>query len=115
MEHGAAAIVVSNHGGRQLDDVAATLELLEEVLEAVDGRVEVLLDGGVRRGTDALKAIALGARAVLCGRAAIWGLAVAGEAGVSDVLAIMREELELGMTLLGTPTLADVTRTHVSR
>ncbi len=85
-EHGADAIVVSNHGGRQLDGVSATLDALEEVVGAVDGRAEVLLDGGVRRGTDVLKALALGARAVLIGRAMLWGLAVAGEEGVGDVL-----------------------------
>ena len=80
-EHGAAAVVVSNHGGRQLDGVSATLDVLEEVVEAVDGRAEVLLDGGVRRGTDVLKALALGARAVLIGRAMLWGLAVARRGG----------------------------------
>ena len=76
-----AAIVVSNHGGRQLDGVAATIDALPEVVEAVDGRVEVLVDGGIRRGTDVVKALALGARAVLAGRAPLWGLAVDGEAG----------------------------------
>ena len=74
-EHGAAAIVVSNHGGRQLDGVSATIDALPEVVEAVDGRVEVLVDGGIRRGTDVVKALALGARAVLAGRAPLWGLA----------------------------------------
>ena len=80
-EHGAAGVVVSNHGGRQLDGVAATIDALPEVVEAVDGRIEVLLDGGIRRGTDVVKALALGARAVLAGRAPLWGLAVGGEAG----------------------------------
>ena len=80
-EHGAAAIVVSNHGGRQLDGVAATIDALPEVVEAVDGRIEVLVDGGIRRGTDVVKALALGARAVLVGRPPLWGLAVDGEAG----------------------------------
>src|SRR5205807_1619961 len=78
-DHGAAAVVVSNHGGRQLDGVPATLDVLEEVVDAVDGRAEVLLDGGVRRGVDVLKGLALGARAVMIGRAMLWGLAVAGE------------------------------------
>ena len=90
-EHGAAAVVVSNHGGRQLDGVSASLDALEEVVGPVDGRAEVLLDGGVRRGTDALKALALGARAVLIGRAMLWGLAAAGEEGVADVLRLLRE------------------------
>jgi isopentenyl diphosphate isomerase/L-lactate dehydrogenase-like FMN-dependent dehydrogenase len=113
-EHGADAIVVSNHGGRQLDGVPATLDALEEVVDAVDGRAEVLLDGGVRRGTDALKALALGARAVLIGRAMLWGLAVAGEEGVADVLRLLRDEVELGLGLLGCASPADVTRSHVT-
>jgi 4-hydroxymandelate oxidase len=112
-EHGAAAVVVSNHGGRQLDGVSASLDVLEEVVEAVDGRAEVLLDGGVRRGTDVLKALALGARAVLIGRAMLWGLAVAGEQGVSDVLRMFREEIQLGLALLGCASPADVSRAHV--
>jgi 4-hydroxymandelate oxidase len=113
-EHGAAAVVVSNHGGRQLDGVAATIDILPEAVEAVDGRIEVLVDGGVRRGTDVLTALALGARAVLVGRPALWGLAAGGEAGARRVLEILREEIELGLTLLGAPTPADVTRAHVA-
>jgi isopentenyl diphosphate isomerase/L-lactate dehydrogenase-like FMN-dependent dehydrogenase len=112
-EHGAAAVVVSNHGGRQLDGVPASLDALEEVVEAVDGRAEVLLDGGVRRGTDVLKALALGARAVLIGRAMVWGLAAAGEDGVSDVLRLLREEVELGLALLGCSSPAAISRGHV--
>ncbi len=112
-EHGAAAVVVSNHGGRQLDGVSATLDVLEEVVDAVDGRAEVLLDGGVRRGVDVLKALALGARAVMIGRAMLWGLAVAGEEGVTDVLRMFREEVELGLALLGCTSPADVSRAHV--
>jgi len=112
-EHGAAAVVVSNHGGRQLDGVSATLDVLEEVVDAVAGRAEVLLDGGVRRGTDVLKALALGARAVLIGRAMVWGLAVAGEEGVASVLRMFREEVELGLALLGCTSPADVSRAHV--
>jgi isopentenyl diphosphate isomerase/L-lactate dehydrogenase-like FMN-dependent dehydrogenase len=114
-DHGAAAVVVSNHGGRQLDGVAAALDVLPEVVDAVDGRVEVLVDGGVRRGTDVLVALALGARAVLAGRAPLWGLAAQGEAGARAVLQILRDEIELGLTLLGTPTPDDVTPAHVAR
>jgi isopentenyl diphosphate isomerase/L-lactate dehydrogenase-like FMN-dependent dehydrogenase len=113
-EHGAAAIVVSNHGGRQLDGVPASLDALEEVVAAVDGRAEVLLDGGVRRGTDVLKALALGARAVLIGRAMVWGLTVAGEEGVADVLRLLRDEVELGLALLGCASPAEVARPHVT-
>jgi isopentenyl diphosphate isomerase/L-lactate dehydrogenase-like FMN-dependent dehydrogenase len=112
-EHGAAAVVVSNHGGRQLDGVPASIDALPEVVEAVDGRAEVLLDGGVRRGTDVLKALALGARAVLIGRAMLWGLAADGEAGVSRVLELLRAEIELGLALLGCPSPQNVTRAHV--
>jgi 4-hydroxymandelate oxidase len=114
-EHGAAGVVVSNHGGRQLDGVPASLDALPEVVEAVGGRVEVLLDGGVRRGTDALKALALGARAVLIGRAMLFGLAARGEEGVAHVLELLRAEVELGLALLGCASPADVTRDHVRR
>jgi isopentenyl diphosphate isomerase/L-lactate dehydrogenase-like FMN-dependent dehydrogenase len=114
-QHGAAAIVVSNHGGRQLDAVDAAIDLLPEVVAAVDGRLEVYVDGGVRRGTDVLVALALGARATLVGRPVLWGLAVGGEAGVRRVLELLREEVELGLMLLGTPTPAHVTRRHVAR
>jgi isopentenyl diphosphate isomerase/L-lactate dehydrogenase-like FMN-dependent dehydrogenase len=112
-EHGAAAVIVSNHGGRQLDGVPASLDVLEEVVEAVDGRAEVLLDGGVRRGTDVLKALALGARAVLIGRPLLWGLAVAGEDGVTDVLRMLRDEIESGLGLLGCTSPSGVSRAHV--
>src|SRR5207237_9696830 len=88
-EHGAAAVLVSNHGGRQLDGVAASLDALPEVVEAVGGRCEVYMDGGVRRGPDVLKALALGARAVFVGRPALWGLAVAGQAGARAVLQLV--------------------------
>ncbi|MBA3328318.1 MAG: alpha-hydroxy-acid oxidizing protein [Solirubrobacterales bacterium] len=113
-EHGAAAVIVSNHGGRQLDGVAASLDMLPEVVDAVGGRLEVLVDGGVRRGTDVLVALALGARAVLAGRPLLWGLAVDGEVGAGAVLQGLQEEIELGMTLLGTPTPADITRAHIA-
>jgi 4-hydroxymandelate oxidase len=114
-EHGAAAVVVSNHGGRQLDGVPPTLDVLPEVVEAVGERVEVLLDGGIRRGIDVLKALALGARATLSGRSVLWGLAAGGEEGVTRVLEVLRREIELGLKLLGCPSPADVTRSHVRR
>ncbi len=113
LDHGAAAVVVSNHGGRQLDGVPATLEILPEVVEAVDGRCEVLIDGGIRRGTDVVTALALGARAVLAGRAPLWGLAVGGERGARHVLEILRAEVELALVLLGCPTPAQITPEHV--
>ena len=112
-EQGAAAVVVSNHGGRQLDGVPASLDALVEIVSAVDGRAEVLLDGGIRRGTDVLKALALGARAVLIGRAMVWGLAAGGEEGVTDVLRLLQREVELGLALLGCASPADVSRAHV--
>lgn len=114
-EHGAAGVVVSNHGGRQLDGVAASLDALPEIVDTVGDRCEVLLDGGVRRGTDVLKALALGACAVLLGRPAIWGLAVGGADGVAHVLGLIRTELEIGLTLLGCPSPGAVTRAHVAR
>jgi isopentenyl diphosphate isomerase/L-lactate dehydrogenase-like FMN-dependent dehydrogenase len=112
---GVAGVVVSNHGGRQLDGVSASLDVLPEVVEACAGEVTVLFDGGVRRGTDVVKALALGARAVLVGRAAVWGLAVDGEEGVRRVLELLRSEVELALTLLGCPTPEAVTPAHVRR
>lgn len=105
VEAGAAAVIVSNHGGRQVDQVVPSIECLPAVVDAIAGRAQVLLDGGIRRGSDVVKALALGAEAVLLGRAYIWGLAVAGEAGVFDVLRILRAELESTMAQIG---LADV-------
>jgi len=99
VEHGASGIVVSNHGGRQLDGVPPSIQTLPDIVEAVDGRAEVYLDGGVRRGTDALKALALGARAVFVGRPVLWGLAADGEAGARRVLELLRDELEAAMVL----------------
>jgi 4-hydroxymandelate oxidase len=108
VEHGAAAVIVSNHGGRQLDGVPAPLTVLPHIVDAVEGRVEVLLDGGVRRGTDVLKALALGARAVLVGRPVLWGLTLDGEAGVVAVLEHLRAEIDLAMALAGCPSINDI-------
>ncbi len=113
LERGVDAIVVSNHGGRQLDGAIPSIEALPEIIEAVNGRCEVYVDGGIRRGTDILKALALGARAVFVGRPAIWGLAVNGADGVHHVLEILRSELELAMALSGCPSLGSVTRSLV--
>jgi 4-hydroxymandelate oxidase len=113
VDHGAAAIVVSNHGGRQLDGTMATSDALGEVVEAVAGRAEILVDGGIRRGSDILKALALGAKAVLIGRPYLWGLAVAGQAGVEHLIGILREELDLAMALAGRPTIDSIDRTLV--
>jgi isopentenyl diphosphate isomerase/L-lactate dehydrogenase-like FMN-dependent dehydrogenase len=112
-EHGAAGLVVSNHGGRQLDGVPATLDALPEVVAAADGRAEVYLDGGVRRGTDAVKALALGARAVLIGRPALWGLAAGGEEGARHVLELLAAEIRLALVLLGCASPEDVVPAHV--
>ena len=114
-DHGAAGIIVSNHGGRQLDGVAATIDALPEVVEAVEGRVPVLVDGGIRRGADVVKALALGAHAALVGRAPLWGLAAAGEDGVRHVLELLRDEIRLALQLVGCVSPADVTRAHVQR
>jgi isopentenyl diphosphate isomerase/L-lactate dehydrogenase-like FMN-dependent dehydrogenase len=114
-EHGAAGIVVSNHGGRQLDGVPASLDVLPEVVEATAGRAEVYIDGGIRRGADAAKALALGAQATLVGRPPLWGLAAGGEAGARHVLELLREELLLTLVLLGCRSPADVGAGHVRR
>jgi 4-hydroxymandelate oxidase len=115
VQAGADGIVVSNHGGRQLDSSPAAIDALPEVVEAVAGRLPVLMDGGVRRGTDVVKALALGAAAVQVGRPAAWGLAAAGEDGVADILRILRDEIENAMTLCGCGTVADITPAHVAR
>ena len=104
---GAAGLIVSNHGGRTLDTAPATASALPRVVQAVGGALPVMVDGGIRRGTDVLKAMALGASAVLVGRPAIWGLANAGAAGVAHVLRLLRDELEIAMALTGCTTLAD--------
>jgi 4-hydroxymandelate oxidase len=109
-DHGAAAVVVSNHGGRQLDTAPATCEVLPHVADAAADVCEIYVDGGIRRGSDVLKAIALGARAVLVGRAVLWGLCVAGEQGALQVLEILRRELDEAMLLCGCTRLSDIDR-----
>jgi 4-hydroxymandelate oxidase len=108
VEHGCAGVIVSNHGGRQLDTAIASIDALPEVVQAVEGRASVLVDGGVRRGTDIIKAIALGADAVLLGRPVLWGLAVDGQAGVEHVLQLVRGEFEHAMVLCGAGSVADL-------
>jgi len=110
VEHGAKAIVVSNHGGRQLDTAPATSEVLPHIADVVADRCEIYVDGGIRRGSDVLKAIALGARAVMVGRPILWGLTVAGEKGALNVLEILRRELDEAMLLCGCTTLHDINR-----
>jgi len=111
---GAAAIIVSNHGGRQLDGVSASLWALPEIVAAVNDRAEVLMDGGIRRGSDVVKAICLGARSVLIGRAFAYGLAAAGYAGVTQALQILRNDLERTLTLLGCPSIANLDSSYVN-
>jgi isopentenyl diphosphate isomerase/L-lactate dehydrogenase-like FMN-dependent dehydrogenase len=113
VEHGARGVVVSNHGGRQLDRCPATAEALPEAVDAVEGRVPVLVDGGIRRGVDVAIALALGADAVLVGRPALWGLAVAGEQGARRVLELLREELELTLALCGCAAPGELGREHL--
>jgi len=113
VDEGAEAIVVSNHGGRQLDGVSATLRALPEVAGAVNGRTEVLLDGGIRRGTDIVKALCLGARAVLCGRAYAYGLGAGGEAGVTRAIQILRTDLIRTLKLLGCPSVRELDHSYV--
>jgi 4-hydroxymandelate oxidase len=108
LDYGARGVIVSNHGGRQLDTVPATITVLPKIVEAIDGRVDVLIDGGIRRGTDVIKALAYGAKAVLIGRPVLWGLAIDGEEGVHCVLEMLRAELDLAMALLGCPSVAEL-------
>lgn len=115
IDAGASAIVVSNHGGRQLDTLPASLRALPEVVSAVNGRIEVLMDGGIRRGADIVKAICLGARAVLCGRAYAYALAAAGQAGVARALEILREDLNRTLRLLGCPAISSLDGSYVDR
>jgi 4-hydroxymandelate oxidase len=110
VRHGADGVIVSNHGGRQLDTVPATIDLLPAIADAIYGRVPVLMDGGIRRGTDVIKALALGACAVAIGRPVLWGLAAGGEAGVKQVLEILRSELDRALTLCGCGSPQDMRR-----
>ena len=113
IDAGADAIVVSNHGGRQLDGVPGSLRALPEVLAAVNGRVEVMVDGGVRRGGDIVKALCLGARAVLIGRAYAWGLGAAGGPGVARAIEILSADIDRTMRLLGCPSVSELSREFV--
>ncbi|GFU29453.1 hydroxyacid oxidase 1 [Nephila pilipes] len=115
IEHGVDGIIVSNHGARQLDGVPATIEVLCDIVRAVDGRCEVYMDGGIRNGTDILKALALGAKAVLIGRPVLWGLAHSGEMGVRKILQILRQEFDIAMALSGCATIHDIKPTLVVR
>jgi isopentenyl diphosphate isomerase/L-lactate dehydrogenase-like FMN-dependent dehydrogenase len=114
VDYGVAAVVVSNHGGRQLDGVPASLRVLPQIVEAVNGRAEILLDSGIRRGSDVVKAICLGARAVLCGRAYAYGLAAGGEAGVTRALEILRTDIERTLRLLGCPAVSALDSSYVN-
>jgi L-lactate dehydrogenase (cytochrome) len=114
IDEGAAAISVSNHGGRQLDCVPASLRALPEIVKAVNGKTEILMDGGIRRGADIVKALCLGARAVLCGRAYAYGLAAAGEAGVNRAIEILRADLDRTLRLLGCASVAELDRSYVN-
>jgi isopentenyl diphosphate isomerase/L-lactate dehydrogenase-like FMN-dependent dehydrogenase len=114
IDRGAAAISVSNHGGRQLDCVPSSLRALPEVVKAVNGQTEILMDGGIRRGTDIVKALCLGARAVLCGRAYAYGLAAAGEAGVNRAIEILRTDLDRTLRLLGCASVSELDRSYVN-
>lgn len=115
VDHKVDGIVVSNHGGRQLDTCSATIDVLQKIADAVNGNTEILMDGGIRRGTDILKAVALGAKAVLTGRPVLWGLSYNGEDGVTDVLNILRKEFDLAMALSGCTKLSDITRELIVR
>ena len=114
LDHGAAGIGVSNHGRRQLDSSVASISALSEIVQAVGNRCDVILDGGVRRGTDVLKAVALGAKAVLLGRPILWGLAYAGAPGVQRVIEVIRDEFLLAMKLSGCATVAEIDRSLVT-
>ncbi|MGB5595603.1 MAG: alpha-hydroxy acid oxidase [Crocosphaera sp.] len=108
VENGAKGIIVSNHGGRQLDGAITSLDALPNIVKAVGDKIDIIMDGGIRRGTDVFKALALGAKAVLIGRPILWGLTVDGEAGVHHVLQLLKDELWLAMALSGCPNIADI-------
>ena len=110
VEHEMAGIVVSNHGGRQLDGSPATVEVLEEIVQAVENKLEVFIDGGIRRGTDVVKALALGAKAVMIGRPYVWALAAAGESGVSHAIEMLRDELDRALAISGCSRIGDINR-----
>jgi len=115
VDHGAAGVVVSNHGGRQLDTAPATIDVLPRIKDEVGDDLELLLDGGIRRGTDVIKAVAYGAKAALIGRPVLWGLGADGETGVRGVLELLRGEIDLAMALCGAPTVRDLDRELVAR
>jgi 4-hydroxymandelate oxidase len=112
---GVSAVILSNHGGRQLDGATATLDALPEVVDAAGGKIEVYMDGGIRTGADVFKALALGARAVLIGRPYLWGLVVRGDQGVSEILQILRDDLKLTMTLAGFSSISTIDHSAVNR
>jgi isopentenyl diphosphate isomerase/L-lactate dehydrogenase-like FMN-dependent dehydrogenase len=114
VQHGVDAVIVSNHGGRQLDSVPSAIAALPDVVDAVDGKCEVILDGGVRRGTDVLKALALGATACMIGRPFLYGLAAAGGAGVTRALELFRSEIDVSLALLGRAGVKQLDRTAIT-
>jgi 4-hydroxymandelate oxidase len=114
LDHGASGVIVSNHGGRQLDTSIASARALPEVADAMGGRGALLVDGGIRRGTDIIKALALGANAVLLGRPVLWGLAIGGEAGVGRVLQLLRDEFDLALALIGCRSPGELSRDYLS-
>jgi glycolate oxidase len=115
VEHGVDVVWVSNHGGRQLDHTLGTLDMLPEIVEAVDGRAEIVVDGGVQRGSDIVKALALGAKAVSIGKLQCWGLAAGGKDGVVRVLEILEQEMTTALGLLGVNNLGQITPAHLTR
>ena len=115
IEIGATGIIVSNHGGRQLDHAATPIDVLPSIVDAVSGRADVILDGGIRRGTDILKALALGAKACMAGRPYLYGLAAGGEAGVSRALEIFTSEIQRDMSLLGVAQLSNIGAEHIQQ
>ena len=113
VEHGVDAVIVSNHGGRQLDGAPSAISALPAIVEAVEGRAEVLMDGGIRRGSDVVKAMALGARGCLIGRAGLYGLASSGESGVTRAIEILRKEIDITLAFLGEPDITKLDRSAI--